>query len=295
MRLFKETSDFFKGASISEKKAYSPFLSAALLYFPDFKIKNMECSFQGATLYKQVGSHMLYLSVLNALGGNYSIDELNSTIFSFLDISKRSEVEKIKPLNEFLSLNEYSNYRYRNIGKTPPLYEKIRYNFLRDYIELKKNRSYIRYLSLPENINRIDKISNMKDYEINHYREQSLNEIRNSYGYMIGGSLLYNTDLLKDDNFIKDCIFKNISPKDRLEKKSSHEYKVKFGDYQFMDNWHLTLEVKENSRVIYEDIAIIGGVDAKGFRMFEDDYIFMANGIEKLMDRLNDYLKNNRK
>jgi len=293
MKFFKETRDFLKGASISAKQAYSPFLSAALLHFPDFKIKNMVNDCQGATLYRQEGNYILYLSVLNALGGNYSINELFSTIYSFLKDSKLNKVEEVLPLNDFLHCKEFYKYRYQLVGKPCPPYENISYKIKTDYIKLKKNRSYIRYLNLPEVKKQIDKINDLQEYDLNHYREQCLNEIRNSSAYMIGHSLFFDTDLLDENDFLKDCLFKKISPKERLFMQKTSDYpKKKFGGYRYIDNWHLTLEVKKFHKIKYEDIAIIGGVDEKGFRMHEDDFVFMSEGIQKLMERWNKHKKN---
>ena len=207
MGLFKNAKDLFlKGITPSLKKEYSPFLSAALLYMPNFKIIDLNDGSKFGEIEASDGRFQIKLSFDR---NNKKIDELYTQIFFFLDDETLKEVETNKKLTEFISYEDYK--KIRNISKQSfsNISKAMGSNWLvHHYLELKSKRSYVRYLLEPENKSKIEKLNKLKQSGILNIK------------YPTHRPYLGLIDSKITENYILDSQFKGVDP---FKRKTKHK------------------------------------------------------------------------
>lgn len=283
MGIFNFAKDLVNGITPALKKEYSPFLSAALLYMPDFKIIALD---DGVT-YGEIESVYGRYNIRLSFGRNHNkINELSTQIFQFLDDETIKSVQIHKPLSDFLSYQEYKKIRsvpeqrHENISKV-----KGKNWLVNHYLEVKSKRSYIRYLFEPENVK---KIENYKKT----ISSGKLKYLDHSYvSRMIGG-----VDL--SDKYILDSKFKGVDPYKRksvargfslsglewINEQAKYEHTKK---YKIMDVWYLKLSVYSSRNIVFEDVQLVNGKNK--YSLHEDDFLFFSEAIERIMNRFNNF------
>jgi hypothetical protein len=281
MGLFKNAKDIFlKGITPSLKKEYSPFLSAALLYMPNFKIIDLNDGSKFGEIEASDGRFQIKLSFDR---NNKKIDELYTQIFFFLDDETLKEVQLNKKLTEFISYEEYK--KIRNISKQSfsNISKAIGSNWLvHHYLELKSKRSYVRYLQESENKSKIEKLNKLKQSGILNLK------------YPTHRPYLGLIDNKITDNYILDSQFKGVDPFKRKDvanglslnsiDKILEQAKYRhLNNYKIMDVWYLKLTVISSNNIVFEDVQLVNGMG--GHDLHEDDFLFFSEVMGDMFDR----------
>ncbi len=278
MGIFSSAKDLFNGISPSNKKRYSPFFSAVLLHFQDFKIMKAENG--GGEALVEILTENSIIEIL-VKKNSEKIDELRTTIFDF--VNDRSLLEIIeKSNNKVISYNEFKMTGSKTRGSNEI-----------DYLSLLSRVSYLNYI-------------------LENNNTELLQKCLKIHGNRIGGNLKPSVfSRLVDDPFVRlDSDFKGMNHIERLRlantyndlssfKNWDHDlYKDQkkyeaFGDYFIKDVWYLKLSVKKNDKVLFEDIVITNGRNGNDLYMHEDDFLFFSEALEKMKERWNSYKYNN--
>jgi hypothetical protein len=281
MGLFNNAKDLFlKGITPSLKKEYSPFLSAALLYMPNFKIIDLNDGSKFGEIEASDGRFQIKLSLDR---NNKKIDELYTQIFFFLDDETLKTVQLNKKLSEFISYEDYK--KIRNISKQSfsNISKAMGSNWLvHHYLELKSKRSYIRYLLEPENKSKIERLNKLKESGI-------LN-----INYPANRPNLGLFDNKITENYILDSQFKGVDPYKRKEVANGFSFnsfdkileQAKYrhlNNYKFMDVWYLKLTVISSNNIVFEDVQLVNGMDE--YNLHEDDFLFFSEVMGNMFER----------
>lgn len=278
MGIFSSAKDLFNGISPSSKKRYSPFFSAVLLYFQDFKILKAENG--GGEAIVNVLTDNLIIEILVKKNPE-KIDELRTTIFDFINDASLLEI-KNKMNKVSISFSEFKMTRSKKIDSC---------EF--DYLSLLSRVSYLNYIFQNSNSELLQKCLKIP-------------------GNRIGGSQKPSMfSRLIDDPFVRlDSNFKGMNHTERLRlantyndlssfqnwdhelHKNQKKYEA-FGKYFNKDVWYLKLSVKKNDTIIYEDIVITNGENGNDLYMHEDDFLFFSEALEKMKERWDFFKYNN--
>lgn len=281
MGLFKNAKDLFlKGITPSLKKEYSPFLSAALLYMPNFKIIDLNDGSKFGEIEASDGRFQIKLSFDR---NNKKIDELYTQIFFFLDDETLKEVEINKKLTEFISYEDYK--KIRNISKQSfsNISKAMGSNWLvHHYLELKSKRSYVRYLLEPENKSKIEKLNKLKQSGILNIK------------YPTHRPYLGLIDNKITENYILDSQFKGVDPFKRKDVANGFSFnsidkileQAKYrhlNNYKIMDVWYLKLTVISSNNIVFEDVQLVNGIGEHD--LHEDDFLFFSEIMGHMFER----------
>ena len=281
MGLFKNAKDLFlKGITPSLKKEYSPFLSAALLYMPNFKIIDLNDGSKFGEIEASDGRFQIKLSFDR---NNKKIDELYTQIFFFLDDETLKELEINKKLTEFISYEDYK--KIRNISKQSfsNISKAMGSNWLvHHYLELKSKRSYVRYLQEPENKSKIEKLNKLKQSGILNLK------------YPTNRPYLGLIDNKITDNYILDSQFKGVDPFKRKDVANGLSFnsidkileQAKYrhlNNYKIMDVWYLKLTVISSNNIVFEDVQLVNGMGEHD--LHEDDFLFFSEVMGDMFER----------
>jgi hypothetical protein len=285
MEFFNNAKDLFlKGITPAMKKQYSPFLGAALLYMPNFKIIGLN---DGSKFGEIEGSDGRFQIKLSFNRNNKKIDELSTQIFFFLDDETLKTVQTNKKLTEFISYEDYK--KIRNISKQSfsNISKAMGSNWLvHHYLELKSKRSYVRYLLEPENKLKIERLNQLKQSGILNIK----NPIHRPYLGPIDNKI--NT------NYILDSQFKGIDPFKRKDVVNGLSYnsfdrileQAKYrhlNNYKFMDVWYLKLTVSSNNNIVFEDVQLVNGMSESD--LHEDDISFFSEVMGIMFERWSEF------
>lgn len=297
--LFNRVNEIINGVSYSLKKEYSSFLNASSFHFSDFKIEELQDILQGALLSKFDGNYKLYLSLKK---NNHKIDEFQTSIFDFvLNNNLIESSSKIKPFDEFVSLEEYlkyNNIEYQSLKDKHDFSFQNRYIY--EYLKFKNTRSYYKYLLDPQN-----------KYLINKYIEIILGENKELNDVLWEQRLKLNTHanniIFKpdeiSDKYLLDCLFKKIDPFERKVVNSLKDVlKIdnelmkcinckSFNHYQNFDKWILKFTVILQNKIVFEDIQLVNGEYCVDFEIPNDDFYYLSDGIQDIMTRWNFHKK----
>ena len=280
MGIFDFAKDLVNGITPALKKKYSPFLSAVLLYQPEFKIIELGDSGGKAHVISQSGGYQYEILIKK---NDSKIDELRTTIYDFLNKQTLNYIASVKPLGVFLSYEEFKSHKIVSNHKMTST-----------YLDIMSIRSYVNYLR-------------------NHPRQEKLNVLLNfgnsnekGFGRMMNNTSQFWGNLY-DDPFTKwDSDFKGMNHNERIriantrqdlsdfsrwdaELNRKQEHYEALEKYKTMDVWYLKMTVKRNAHVIYEDIEITDGNNGNKLYMHEDDFLFFSKAIESIMNRFNNF------
>lgn len=285
MGLFNNAKDLFlKGITPSLKKEYSPFLSAALLYMPNFKIIDLNDGSKFGEIEASDGRFQIKLSFDR---NNNKIDELYTQIFFFLDDETLKTIQTNKKLTEFISYEDYK--KVRNISKQSfsNISKIMGSNWLvHHYLELKSKRSYVRYLLQPENKSKIERLNQLKQSGIfkikhpthRHYLGLTDNQITENY---IVDSQFKGVDPFKRKDVANGFSFNSF---DKISEQAKYRH---LNNYKFMDVWYLKLTVISNNNIVFEDVQLVNG---KGkYDLHEDDFLFFSEVMGHMFERWEEF------
>lgn len=286
MGFFDSARDFFlNGITSSLKKEYSPFLSAALLFMPDFKINKLNDGSKFGEIETVNDNFKIKLSF------EYNpkkIDELYTQIFHYIDNEMMSSVQLIKSINEFISYEEYkkirniSNQSYNNISNVMGPDWLVNH-----YLELKSKRSYIRYLLEPKNIEKIEQYKKVINSEKNDIRK-TINNLRLRDSQLTTqyffDSHFKGVDALKRREIAQGY---TLDAYNRIIEQGNYKH---CGKYKIMDVWYLKLLVYSGEDVVFEDIQLVNGLG--NYNLHEDDFLFFTDAMDSMFKRWDNVKKN---
>jgi hypothetical protein len=278
MGFLDNAKDFLNGATPAKKKKCSAFLSAALLYLPEFKIDSISEFGDEVKIYSINGNKRLELSIKP---NKFKINELKTTIYYFLRDSTFDYITKFSPLEvEFT----YTHFK-ANTSVKPAKMEET-------FVDLLSDRSYVKYLLAQEN---------------QLFIQQSTNIDTNFYAANITRNSLHYHSHLEDPLLIKDSLFKKVNHQERVMLahisdyihgnfsydiyRRKKTYSARNG-YLTKDVWHLKLTVILSDRVVFEEISLSDGKNGLNNVMHEDDFLSFSDSFNRMFQNWNNSNKN---
>jgi hypothetical protein len=272
MGFLDNAKDFLNGATPAKKKKCSAFLSAALLYLPEFKIDNIDELGSEVKIYSIIGNKRIELSVKP---NKFKINELKTTIYYFLSDSTFEYITKFSPLDDDLTYTVFK-------ASTSVKPEKMEETF----VDLLSDRSYVKYLLAQENKLFIQQSTNIKT------NFNAANISRRGLDYY---------SQFQDPHLIKDSLFKKVNHQERVLLahiddyingnfrydiyRSKKTYSACNG-YLSMDVWHLKLTVFIADRIVFEDISLSHGKNGLDHVMHEDDFLSFSDSFSRMFKKL---------
>jgi hypothetical protein len=280
MGLFDNTRDILNGFTPGRKKKYSPFLSAVLMYFSDFKISTLEELGGEACVFYSDGHYKYEILVKK---NSNKMDELRTTIFDHLTTANINSVTSLKSLESLLS---YEEFKSSTSDRT--------YNREDKFVALLSKRSYLRYLFNHPNKDQVKGYIDLKT------RIQS--RIDNMHRTNLFHSPLYSNPFIGNDPLVaEDSKFKKVDNSKRKHLALSKNDLSSFSTwnpelnrqqklyeatngYKTMDVWYLKLTISKEDKILFEEIVLSNGENGNELYMHEDDFLYFSQAIGSLFE-----------